>query len=263
MQEFYGDEVRIIEKKRIKPHKNSNSGRPRRGNKIALFIIAVCFAALIATAALSGINSDSITVKAKSWYYVSMFDYTVSDDAKLGATVVKEAGGAGYIVNDGTLHVTAAVYASQSDAKSVAEKQTMKAEVYKVTVQKVKFDSVKDKKTSKTVEKAFTYYETVYKNVTAAVTEYEQGRKTESELMLAVNEAKRDIAATREKLNAVFGETDCAEVGALCDYLYSAEKSLDDAVLGEAGVLFTSRLRYALCEIIDNRIKLGKSLAKM
>lgn len=118
-------------------------------------LCVVCATVFIITAIASFPSRDIIRLKAEKWYYVSFYSPTEIVEAELNAQSLKETGGAGYIINDGTFRVTAFVYDSSSDAKTVADKQTLAATVYTVALPEVKIDAVKDEKTSKQVKEGF------------------------------------------------------------------------------------------------------------
>lgn len=259
MQQYYGDKPHIISrksKKRPKKRRGRTSGRVRA---VLIGLCVVCAAVFLITVFAVYPSRDVIRLKAEKWYYVSLYSPTEIVEAELNAQSLKETGGAGYIINDGTFRVTAFVYDSSSDAKAVADKQTLTASVYTVALPEVKIDAVKDESTSKQVKEGFSVHGKVYDDIVSVLNEFDRGQTTESAMLHAVTTVRSYIVAERERQQAIYNETSSTAVNALCDYLDSAVQSLDIAMLGENNGL-ASRIRYALCEIIYNRYMLAAAL---
>ncbi len=261
MQQYYGDEPRIIPKSKIK-RKKSNTVTALKINGFAVFALFVCVAVMLVAVYFNNKSGEVLKIPAKSWYYISFYTRTAETEAAISAHSVKETGGAGYLINDGQFRVVAAVYKSESDAKSVAAKQTLEAEIYKLAVPGMKISAFGDKETDKTVKKAFSYYETVYDAVNTALIDFEKGQSTESALLHTLNDIRQGISEERFALEKVLAQSSSYEVNALSDCLASAADTLDNAVLGygDSIILLSARVRYALCEIVYGRYALGIEL---
>lgn len=261
MQQYYGDEPRIISKRKIKRRK-SNTVKAIKINGFAIFTVFLCVAVMLVAVIFNNKSGDILKIPADNWYYVSFYTRTTETDAAISAHSVKETGGAGYLINDGSFHVVASVYKSESDAKAVVSKQTLDASVYKLTVPGLKIPAYKDKETGKTVKKAFSYYGTVFKDIDDALVGFEKGQSTESALLHVLGNAKKGLNEMRFALEQILAESNTYEVSALIEWFSSAAATLDKAVLGseESITLISSRVRYALCELVYGRYSLGIEL---
>lgn len=260
MQQFYGDSPHIIDRKRKKrAQKRHTVASFKAGGLLATFA-AICVIALFAAVFFTSDSSDTFRIKARTWYYVSFYSPTEIVEAELSAQNIKETGGAGYIINDGVFHVAASVYDSQRDAQTVADKQSKPAAVYKLVMPEIKLETIKDKDTSERVKRGFDAYSGVFDDITDVLIQFDRGAATESALMHAVSNVRSEIIAEREVQQSIYNETSSPAVNALCDYLESAAASLDVAVLSEKNGL-SSRIRYALCEIVYQRYALAAALA--
>ena len=260
MQQFYGDSPHIIDRKRKKREKKKHTIVSFRAGGLLAACAALCVTALFAAVFFASGASDTFRIKAQTWYYVSFYSPTEIVEAELSAQNVKETGGAGYIINDGVFHIAASVYDSQRDAQTVADKQTKPAAVYKLVMPEIKLETIKDKDTSERVKRGFDAYSGAFNDITDVLTQFDRGVTTESALMHAVSTVRSEIIAEREVQQAIYNETSSSAVNALCDYLESAAASLDVAVLSEKNGL-SSRIRYALCEIVYQRYALASALA--
>lgn len=63
-------------------------------------------------------------MKGRTFYAVYTSETSVESEAQSAAAVMKAAGGSGYIYNDGTYKIVAAVYPDASSADTVAERLT-------------------------------------------------------------------------------------------------------------------------------------------
>lgn len=259
MQQYYGDKPHIISRKNKKRPKKRQKTASAKIKAMLIGLCVVCATVFIITAIASFPSRDIIRLKAEKWYYVSFYSPTEIVEAELNAQSLKETGGAGYIINDGTFRVTAFVYDSSSDAKTVADKQTLAATVYTVALPEVKIDAVKDEKTSKQVKEGFSVHGKVYDDIVSVLNDFDRGQTTESAMLHAIASVRSSIISERERQQAIYNETSSSAVNALCDYLDSAAESLDTAMLGENNGL-ASRIRYALCEIIYKRYLLSVAL---
>ena len=104
MQPYYGDEPHIIQKR---PKKRRVYGKKRRGTLQIFLIFAFC--AILPIAAVCAFmpkiaqpTTKTYRSKAYAVYFLITGSYDAIADANLASDVVRERGGAGYIINDGS-----------------------------------------------------------------------------------------------------------------------------------------------------------------
>lgn len=107
--------------------RTARSPRPRRGRGAAGVLIAVL---LLLTAAICALvfllprmtdraADGAPTFKGKTFYFLATAQYSENEQALLGAQYAVERGGAGYVYNDGSYRIVAAVYDRETDAKTL------------------------------------------------------------------------------------------------------------------------------------------------
>lgn len=251
MQRYYGDEPHII-----------SSGRPRRGNGCLLVCAAaaaLCAAALIIASALSGMDAGSVRLQRKTWYYLVFYTREDGEAAKLCALSLAETGGAGFIINDGSFRVAAAVYPSESDARKVAAKQTAETSILPVAAEELRLGFPADKSARKVLIGGFDAYADAYAAINEALASYDRGESTESALLLAAGRAREVLADAQRAVRGI--ESMAAFTADLSDFLAQAVRIADDAIEGEGAV--SSRLRYAQCAIVYARSELSRRLSRV
>lgn len=258
MQPYYGDEPHIIQKRTKKSR--GYGGRRNVGHRrvlpvfLALLLcsvvpIVVTYTFLSKTTEAAG---RTYRVKAETRYFLVTGSYDVTGDARLAAAVVKEKGGAGYLINDGKFRVIAAVYRDKKSAESVAAKQKSDNEVYPVTIKETSLGE--NAEIAKRLSVALNVYDSVFIDVNSVTEEYERGNSTDGALTLAVtNAAGRFSDAAREI-------TDADETGLIGEYLTAMAGILNDAATEDKYTL-PVRVRCALCSIVYERYVLSVKLS--
>ena len=244
MQQYYGDEVRIIPKNAKKGRKN-RVYRPLFSKKFVVSVIVLCVVALLFTCFYSPLPSDRARIFTRDWFFVKTHSEKEYEKIALESVNAKERGGSGYIINDGNFVLTVAVFDSETNAKKVADK-TDGAKVFKVTL----LGKVVDK--NETLVKALNIHGEIYQNLHSVLSEYETHKNSEAFVLFVAqtwaNETKKlQAQLIRENYPLVY------------DYLFKIKESLERQI-NDATFSVSSRIRYALCEIIYERAKLSKIL---
>lgn len=258
MQPYYGDEPHIIQKRHKKSH--GYGGRRNKGYcrvlPVFLILLSCTVLPIVATYALlsqtTQATGKTYCVKSETRYFLVTGSYDVTGDARLAAAVVKEKGGAGYVINDGKFRVVAAVYRDKKSAEAVAAKQKDDDEIYSVTIKETSLGE--NAEIAKRLSVALNVYDSVFVDVTSVTEEYEQGNSTDGALTLAVtNAAERMTSAAREI-------TDADGTGLIGEYLTTMASVLNDATTEDKYTL-PVRVRYALCSIVYERYVLSVKLS--
>lgn len=255
MQPYYGDEPHIIQKR---PKKRRVYGKKRRGTLRIFLIFAFC--AILPIAAVCAFmpkiaqpTTKTYRSKAYAIYFLITGSYDAIADANLASDVVRERGGAGYIINDGSFKVVAAVYKTKKTAEAVAAKQKIDATVYELTVKEAPLGS--DKDAAKRLMTALNACDSAYADITAVTEDCETGNATESALSLAVTNAANGLK------DAAGGISDIEVSSPIIEYLEASADGLAGTVTDEKHTL-TVRVRYALCSLMYERYLLSSKLAK-
>lgn len=250
MQQYYGDEPHFIVKKRKKRAKTSRCTL----SKVLAFVVGVCFVTVIIFSFVPQTKSKgeaSVTVKGARWYFVSFAAVSDYEQAVLSSEALREAGGGGYIVNDGTYHVTGAVYSKKSSAAAVVAKQTAAAELYELEIPTVSLRGTYDKD----VLDAFSIHKTVYDELSGLVDAFDNGTTTGAVLRYALEKLQAKLTSAYGAVSAESGKTE--EI--LADYLKKLSEALSVEDNEEKSTV-CARFRYALCEIVYLRCVLSRAL---
>lgn len=94
------------------------------GKRVAAFVAFLCVCVATVTILLCLYYPPSaIVIKAKSYYAVIAAETSVKTEADSLSETIKKAGGGGFVINDGTFRIAAALYPSSADADKVIAKQ--------------------------------------------------------------------------------------------------------------------------------------------
>ena len=249
MQQYYGDNVHIIQKN--KNRKKSKNANPPRKKAFCFLVILLSLIALFCAVFYPFNSSAKTHLKSKTWHYVTVRFSTEHLESELASENVKEKGGGGFILNDGTFVITATVFENESDAKSVASK-IENGKVYSLTVPQI---SVSEQKDTKEIRNALSVYQKVYRELTAVVTDYDEGKSTDSVAMLVLGKMRDLVVSVREGI-----ENDDEKLyEATRDFLVETEKTLSFAISDEEHTI-PARIRYAVSKMVYDRYRLAKSL---
>lgn len=251
MQQYYGDNVHIIQK-------NKNRKRTRKSNTsskkaFCFFMILLSLIALFVAVFYPFDQSAKTRIKSKTWHYVTVRFSTQHLESELASENVMQKGGGGFILNDGTFIITATVFENESDAQSVAS-GIENGGVYSLTLSAIELNADGD---TSDIKNALTVYVDVCRQLTKIVSEYDEGKSTDSVAMFVLEKMRDKIALAREGIEK--GNTKLFQ--ATRDFLIETEKTINDALSDEEHTI-SARIRYAVCKIIYDRYKLAKSLQK-
>ncbi len=246
MQEFYGDEPRVLGKKRKKVRSAARSegrvGRGAGGRAAAAAIIASVVVLLIVSFAPRG--EKVVKTARRDWYMVTVTTTVDSSVASVKATEIRTRGGAGYILNDGEYRVAASVYRTEREARAVADKQPDRAEIATVSFSSVKFPSPEN---VDAIVAALSFPEEAAVKLLSLGERFEKSSATESETDYEISSlaAECEKRAARLRLGGENREAEeyAASLLSVCAAALAGTSEDESAVL-------SSRLRYAACKII-------------
>ncbi len=248
MQQYYGDQPHFIQKGRGK------EGGKRKFTfiKLLLFIVIICLIAVIAFSFLpqsKTIKEGSVKIKGKKWYFVSFLSSDDYATAEMESEKVIEAGGSGYIINDGKYQVTASVYDNEKDASAVMQKQSDDASVYSLVISDI---TLTGEYADGTLS-AFLLYDEIFESISKVLSGYEEGKRTDALLFYTVEKERERTLNAITKLDG--GDGAVAEV--LRDYLTKTADALTIEPSDEKPKICSS-IRRTLSEIVYLRYKVSE-----
>ena len=244
MQQYYGDEVRIIPANGKKSRNNRVNGG-NFGKKFVVLVIVVCVIALLFTAFYSPLPSDKVRIFTRSWYFVETYAESDYEKVVLESENAKERGGGGFVINDGNFIVTIALFSVKQNAQTVAQKNDG-AKVYEVVISGGVIER------NEPLISALNLHGEIYDNLHSSLVDFENGKSSEALVLFTaqgwIDNAKKiqnDLPTDKYLL--------------VNNYLIKIMSSLENLIKDEKHTL-ASRVRYALCEIVYERAKLSKLL---
>lgn len=193
--------------------------RPRRRSvrriyfgRVVALVCALCFAVCAAMLIFASKNGSVNVMKIKSeeYFFVTTASTEFVSDASEKALALKNAGGAGYILNDGNFHVAAAVYLSKGDAATVAKRlcdSGISALVYELSTSEVKVGYSDDKSRNAKVSELFSYPKTLVGEIESLSRSVDASEISEPLALLTAEKLRsktRNKAAEAESLDGDF-----------------------------------------------------------
>ncbi len=255
MQRYYGDYPRIITK-------NSRTRRSSGNNFLPFLTIVTIIASLVALLwafTSTGNDDNKITVAEKTWHFVIVHERNEIVDAELAAVDVRERGGGGYILNDGSYKIAASVYGTNAAAIAVSN-GIDGSTVLSVRIPKTQLSSVGAADDDNIIRKAINLYEVVYEKILTLVEIFEKGEIVESKLLFSVEETYASVKIVADEMKSLCAEYPEAELFSLSTFVDDMAQTVHGAIIDEEHTP-SSRLRYALCKIVCERYALSRSLA--
>ena len=250
MQQYYGDTPHFIGKTRKKKGK-----KPRYA--LAKTLIAIIFLSLACVICFSFLPQSKVIsegkteIASKKWYFVKFYEAQEYAQAEIDSEKIREAGGSGYLLNDGKYNVMGAVYDSETDAQSVVEKQSEIAKIYTLTVPKITLQGEYDEQTLS----ALSLYKSVYSEISSALNDYDSGKSTDAVLWFTVEQAETKVLSVLSKTQAKEGRLESV----VADYLEKTATALSIDESEDKNAVCSS-VRHALCEIVYLRYKVSEIL---
>ena len=197
MQSFQ-DTPFIIENK--KSRKSARSGGRRGG--LIVFLLLFFGAIAVGIVVFFSFGKNTFTVKGRTLYAVRLFASEVEAEATERAAAVKAAGGSGYVYNDGTYSVLAAIYANEKDAQTVADRNA--GQIVTLTLPKFKCKMYQDGATSQTVSDCARYaFTTLFDDLYKISVDLDAHVLSESAAAYQVADCKNALLDVGQSLDAL------------------------------------------------------------
>ncbi|MBQ8882115.1 MAG: hypothetical protein IJY70_01830, partial [Clostridia bacterium] len=216
-----------------------------RGIKFIAIVVFLCVTVLLLSAFLSPISPLNARIFNRTWYFVKVFSTQDYEKCLLESENVKQRGGGGFVINDGTFLVTATVFDTEEKAKTVANK-IEGATVYSLQIK----GGVVDKNAE--LIASINAHNEFYKTLINTATDYDNGSCSDALALFILQQLK-------EKCENYFANLDKEKYNAVANYLTNVLGSIDFA-LNDENHTISSRLRYCACEIICKRAKLSQQI---
>ena len=172
---------------------------------LILLSAAICLL-VIFLPKLTSVAVGSQTFGGQTFYFLATEKFDDRTKALLGAQSAVDRGGAGYIYNDGSYHIVAAVYDKESDAKALTAVNE-NSYYFSLTVHKTDMTESETKLIAFITGEWFTA-------VSAAASELSRGNITESQAECAVLSVCLKAISLAENVSPMLSNA----VTAACDY---------------------------------------------
>lgn len=248
MQQFDTETPFIIDKR-----------KKRKGGRIAAVLLLFFGAAAVGIVMFFSFGKSSFTVKGRTFYGVRLYISESESEAAGKSDAVKKAGGSGYVYNDGVYSVMAAVYPTENEAKTVAERNA--GEVIVLEIPKLKWKLYEDTATSQTVSDCARYaftglYDALYK----ITIDLDGKALSESAAAFKTAALKNELLDVGERLDALLGRFPSdTNLLRLKNAYADAAVALEN--VNAAGEGMTSKIKYAIAAVIDGFLNAFKKMA--
>lgn len=240
MQQYYGDQVRIIPKNEKKVRRMRVSGK-NRGVKFVVFTVVLCAVALFVVSLLAPLPADKTRLFDRTWYFVKTHETEEYEKSLLESENVKERGGGGFVINDGKFCITVAVFDTFDKANSVVNK-TENSTVYELNLSGGVIDR------NDNLKGAMTVHAKIYNQLISLANDYDSLLCSDALAMFVVDELIMEVESVQSNL-------DSEKYPTVAIYLKKVLQSLN-LVKNDENHTVPSRLRYCVSEVIYLRSKI-------
>ena len=247
MQQYdpYGTErPYIIEKPRLSA---------RRSGRLLGAVVLVAVAAVIGVFAWRHFAGGGVTVKGRTFYAVYTSETAVESEAQSAAAAIKAAGGSGYVYNDGTYKIIAAVYPDAASADAVAERlsaEGTKAARLELEVPRLRLDVADEAARTRLAAAVYYTYGELYDSLYEISLGLDEHRLSESaavRLMAQYREKAAEYAGYIAELSAA-DPADKTLSG--LNGAYAAVTGALSAAQSAEEVKPSARVKYAIADIL-------------
>ena len=251
----------------VEPRKKHNIKR----DVLAVMIIIICFTLTFITAdIISGgeifdkladvfANSSSVPV----YYAVEIGSYSDIASARQVSELYRKRGAGGYVINDGTYRVIAAVYSNREDAQVIVTKlisDGLSGTIYEIKGAKVNYDKYGD--VGKELETAADFCGALYEKLYLISNDLDKGEITENEAKIKLSMLYYETVSVKENfntktLNCSSDRTVSLMKEELCAYVAIIE-NLNNDKLERPSLL--SDIRYSYTMIANSYCRLLRTI---
>lgn len=178
--------------------------------RIVALVSVLCLTVCILLLVFAPSRRGTFEIKQHNYFFVTTASTEYSSDATEKALAIKRAGGAGYILNDGTFRVMAAVYSNEGEAATVAKRLSengVSATVYELATEKLKFTAHEDKQKNAEIAELFAYPKSVAEKLETLSREYDAAETSEALALLEIE----NLRASVKKKSALLADSNSDE----------------------------------------------------
>lgn len=184
-------------------------GNSRKRDIIAVMMVIICFMLTIVSAdIISGgeifenLAEVFATVSGVPVYYaVEVGSYADIDSARAASDMYRNVNAGGYVINDGSYRVIAAVYTNKDDAEAVVTKlinDGLSGSMYEIKGAKVNYNKYGD--IGNDLEAAVNYCETIYGKLYKISIDLDKGEITENQAKIEIQTIFNETLETKNTL---------------------------------------------------------------
>lgn len=167
---------------------------------VALMITGFVITVLLTSLLAQGLNIGHLLgrlskaeIKQNRYYAVQLGSYSSESQALAASQTIRQMGGAGYIVMDGSYRIIAAVYPEEEQAQSVmANAKQFSPEQYVIAIPEIALN-FSDKKVKEIVQKCLSQFDAIYKRLYEHSIKLDKGQTTEAAVLLDIRQAYDEI----------------------------------------------------------------------
>lgn len=243
----------------------------RKRDIIAVLMVVICFTLTIISAdIISGgeifDNLSDVLAKASgipTYYAVEVGSYQDIQSAREASDLFRSRGAGGYVVNDGTYRVIAAIYNNKEDAKAIVEKliaDGLSGTIYEIKGAKVNFEQYGI--IGNDIREAVEYSATLYDKLYDIGNSLDRQEITENQAKIEILTLYNETLTVKETfvsktLNYTSNETVVKVRVELSAYTAILENLNDDKITRPS---LLSDIRYSYIMIINSYCSLLKSI---
>lgn len=256
MTKKYGNDVKYI-KRRGRISKTLR----RLFYFVFVLVVAISFGQIFAGAMVGNLNlhifgqRDKVKVKKEIYYGIKMGEYTDLNDAKNTANIVSQAGGGGYVWQDGSKYVVlGSVYLNEVDCEKVVNNlsENFKASLYDITLKKCKF-TIEDisKKEQLKIKDIVEFCNLTFEELYKISIDYDTGNISNIAVSAKSNSLKSKVIANKNQIDLLNIKYNSENL----TLIYNALQSIEDILELLTNQMLTTEnnlnlVKYAFIDIL-------------
>ncbi|MBO5888785.1 MAG: hypothetical protein J6Q58_01440 [Clostridia bacterium] len=263
-----------MKKQRFDPYSNYYYKLNKRKNRRAklftiLFVLfsisiviffSISFSNFLTVSKIVNINSNFI-YEDKSVYALSLDTSNNLSEAESKSESIKKQGGAGYILNKGAneFKIISSIYLSEKDAKSVKENLENNGticEIIKINLPALNFKVSVTNKSSEILNNGISIFYSSYKKLYNLSVDYDSNKIDLVALKTSLNNLQSENQKIIDKFNVKFNMSNNIYILYVKIYLQRANDIIKNLESLDESVNFSSEIKYAYCNILNQYIDL-------
>lgn len=234
---------------RERPYIIDKSRPPRKKSRMLGVLLLLTTAVAAGIVVYCVLFKSTFTVKGRTFYAVITTVTETEAEAVAASDNVRKAGGSGYIVNDGTYRIVAAVYADSKAAETVAGRMNG-ASVLTLDVKKMKFKGDDRAANARLAETVYYAYTELFDDLYALSIELDEKRTSESAAVRQLAGWHAEAADRLEYLDDLVQKTPEDAVLVRLKNAYVGVTNALSAAGSAADTPPSSRVKYAISETV-------------